>query len=135
MPRGESPNSRKNLKPAWNREQAAECGKLSGIAKRKKKAEEKYSKAIMRNDINKTLGCIISVPPELLAGIKKLGIDIEPRERLSKLMMFNAMLKSFKKGELKPLLDLAEFAGMKEAMKVDLSGEVDSKLEISVSEA
>ena len=128
MPKGSNPNSRKNLRPPFN----SETGRLNAPKAAAARTRNFYDQKMMKKDIEHTLGVEIDVPPELAAAFKKLGIKLEKRERLSKLIMHKALLKCFKGGEMKPLLDLAEFSGFGEAQRVALSGEIDNHVEITI---
>lgn len=104
-------------------------GKKGVIARMKKK----YDRHVMKDDLVGTLGVEIDVPPELYAAMKKLGLEVHKRERLSKLIMHKALLKALKDGNTDQMLRLAEFAGFREALKVDISGKVDERRTVIVN--
>lgn len=134
MPSGSNPNSRKNLRPPFNSVTAREAG-LKTNSKIKTKIR-KYNRLIMHEDIKNTLGVEIEVPQEMYSALLKLGIKVNKRERLSKLIMHKALINAFKKGDVKQVLDLAEFSGLKapqeSKINADVSGQMDNTLKVTI---
>lgn len=124
-----NPNSLANLKKAWTPDVASEMGKKGVVARMKKK----YDRQAMKEDLVGTLGVEIDVPPETYAALKKLGIEVQKKERLSKLIMQKAMLKALKDGNTDQMLRLAEFAGFREAMKLDIAGKGDERRTVIIN--
>lgn len=124
-----NPNSLANLKKAWTPSVASEMGKKGVEARRKKK----YDRQAMKEDLVGTLGVEIDVPPETYAALKKLGLEVHKRERLSKLIMQKALLKSLKDGNTDQMLRLAEFAGFREALKLDVTGKVEERRNVIIN--
>lgn len=124
-----NPNSIANLKKAWTPEIASEMGKKGVVARMKKK----YDRHVMKDDLVGTLGVEIDVPPEIYAALKKLGIEVHKKERLSKLIMQKALLKALKDGNTDQMLRLAEFAGFREALKVDITGKMEERRSVIIN--
>lgn len=124
-----NPNSLANLKKAWTPDVASEMGKKGVVARMKKK----YDRHVMKEDLVGALGAEIEVPPEIYAALKKLGIDVQKKERLSKLIMQKAMLKALKDGSTDQMLRLAEFAGFRDALKVDITGNVNERRNVIIN--
>ena len=102
-------DGRKNLIPVHDHETAVMLGKKSAEARR----EKKNQKAMLLEDIKKTVTERIKVPEPLYQQLKGLGIKITRLERVDKLIFYRALLKALKDGEADRLLKIAEFAGMR----------------------
>ena len=63
----------------------------------------------------------------------KLGIEVHKKERLSKLIMQKALLKALKDGNTDQMLRLAEFAGFREALKVDITGKMEERRSVIIN--
>lgn len=127
--------SLKNLRRITS-EQAREMQKIS-TAKRKQNKEEALTRDTFKQEITRALGMKLLVTPSLRESFRKLGVELDESESVTRLSFRRAVTKAVKDGDIKQILMLAEFAGFSDAaerkQKVELSGKVDSKLEIEVT--
>ena len=127
--------SLKNLRRITS-EQAREMQKIS-TAKRRQNKEEALTRDTFKQEITRALGMKLLVTPALRESFRKLGVELDESESATRLSCRRAVMKAVKDGDIKQILMLAEFAGFSDAaerkQKVELSGKVDSKLEIEVT--
>lgn len=115
-----------NLKPIRTHEQAVALAKKSAEAKKRKAAE----KALLFADMSSTMVDEIDVPGTLYEPLKKFGIDIKRRERISKVLFYRSLLKAIKDGNIDPILKMAEFVGYKEkALSINMNAKVKGTVE------
>jgi hypothetical protein len=69
----------------------------------------------------------IEVPNSLYEPLKKFGIDIKRRERISKVLFYRSLLKAIKDGNIDPILKMAEFVGYKEKAESSMKLKADVK--------
>lgn len=112
-----------NLKPIRTHEQAVALAKKSAEAKKRKAAE----KALLFADMSSTMVDEIEVPNSLYEPLKKFGIDIKRRERISKVLFYRSLLKAIKDGNIEPILKMAEFVGYKEKAESSMQLKADVK--------
>ena len=112
-----------NLKPIRTHEQAVALAKKSAEAKKRKAAE----KALLFADMSSTMVDEIEVPNSLYEPLKKFGIDIKRRERISKVLFYRSLLKAIKDGNIDPILKMAEFVGYKEKAESSMKLKADVK--------
>jgi hypothetical protein len=123
-----------NLKPVRTHEEAVALAKKSAAAKKRKAIE----KALLFADMSSTMVDEINVPDSLYEPLKKFGIDIKRRERISRVLFYRTLLKGIKDGNVEPLLKMAEFVGYKEKvessmqLKAELSGKLDNSLNVHI---
>jgi hypothetical protein len=117
-------------------EQAREMQKLS-TAKRRQNSEEALTRDTFKEEISRALGMRLLVTPALRESFRKLGVELDDSESATRLSFRRAVMKAVKDGDIKQILMLAEFAGFSDVaerkQKVELSGKVDSKLEIEIT--
>ncbi len=110
--------------------------KLS-TAKRRQNSEEALTRDTFKEEISRALGMRLLVTPALRESFRKLGVELDDSESATRLSFRRAVMKAVKDGDIKQILMLAEFAGFSDAaerkQKLELSGKVDSKLEIEVT--
>jgi hypothetical protein len=112
-----------NLKPVRTHEEAVALAKKSAAAKKRKAAE----KALLFADMSSTMVDEIEVPNSLYEPLKKFGIDIKRRERISKVLFYRSLLKAIKDGNIDPILKMAEFVGYKEKAESSMKLKADVK--------
>ena len=121
-----------NLKVIKTHERAVELAKKSAAAKKRKALE----KALLFADMSSTMVDEIDVPDSLYEPLKKFGIDIKRRDRISKVLFYRTLLKGIKDGNVEPLLKMAEFVGYKEkteaSQKIELAGKLDNNLNVHI---
>ena len=121
-----------NLKVIKTHERAVELAKKSAAAKKRKALE----KSLLFADMSSTMVDEIDVPDSLYEPLKKFGIDIKRRERISKVLFYRTLLKGIKDGNVEPLLKMAEFVGYKEkteaSQKIELAGKLDNNLNVHI---
>ena len=93
-------------------EQAREMQKRS-TAKRKQNKEEALTRDTFKQEITRALGMKLLVTPSLRASFRKLGVELDETESVTRLSLRRALTKAIKDGDIRQLLMLAEFAGFR----------------------
>ena len=118
--------------------QAREMQKIS-TAKRRQNREEALTRDKFKQEITRALGMKLLVTPSMRESFRKLGVELDDSESATRLSFRRAVTKAVKDGDIKQILMLAEFAGFSDAaerkQKVELSGQLDTSLEITITEA
>lgn len=103
--------SLKNLRRITS-EQAREMQKIS-TAKRRQNKEEKLTRDTFKQEITRALGMKLLVTPSLRESFRKLGVELDESESVTRLSLRRALMKAVKDGDIRQLLMLAEFAGFR----------------------
>jgi len=106
-----SEKSLKNLRRITP-EQAREMQKLSTARKRQNR-EEALTRDTFKKEITRALGMKLLVTPSLRESFRKLGVELDDSESVTRLSLRRALMKSVKDGDIRQLLMLAEFAGFR----------------------
>ena len=109
--------SLKNLRRITS-EQAREMQKIS-TAKRKQNKEEALTRDTFKKEITRALGMKLLVTPSLRESFRKLGVELDDSESVTRLSLRRALMKSVKDGDIRQLLMLAEFAGFRNDQEED----------------
>ena len=119
MPAKRKPNenSLKNLRRITS-EQAREMQKIS-TAKRKQNKEEALTRDTFKQEITRALGMKLLVTPSLRESFRKLGVELDDSESVTRLSLRRALMKAVKDGDIRQLLMLAEFAGFRNDQEED----------------
>ena len=107
-----SEKSLKNLRPNWTPEQAREMQKKS-TAKRRQNREEALTRDTFKEEITRALGMNLLVTPSLREAFRKLGVELDEYESVTRLSLRRALTKAVKDCDIRQLLMLAEFAGFR----------------------
>ncbi len=103
--------SLKNLRRITS-EQAREMQKIS-TAKRRQNKEEALTRDTFKKEITRALGMKLLVTPSLRESFRKLGVELDESESVTRLSLRRALTKAVKDGDIRQLLMLAEFAGFR----------------------
>ena len=109
--------SLKNLRRITS-EQAREMQKIS-TAKRRQNKEEKLTRDTFKQEITRALGMKLLVTPSLRESFRKLGVELDESESVTRLSLRRALMKAVKDGDIRQLLMLAEFAGFRNDQEED----------------
>jgi hypothetical protein len=92
--------------------------KLS-TAKRRQNKEEKLTRDTFKQEITRALGMKLLVTPSLRESFRKLGVELDESESVTRLSLRRALMKAVKDGDIRQLLMLAEFAGFRNDQEED----------------
>ena len=109
--------SLKNLRRITS-EQAREMQKIS-TAKRRQNKEEALTRDTFKKEITRALGMKLLVTPSLRESFRKLGVELDEAESVTRLSLRRALTKAVKDGDIRQLLMLAEFAGFRNDQEED----------------
>lgn len=109
--------SLKNLRRITS-EQAREMQKIS-TAKRKQNKEESLTRDTFKKEITRALGMKLLVTPSLRESFRKLGVELDETESVTRLSLRRSLMKAVKDGDIRQLLMLAEFAGFRNDQEED----------------
>lgn len=107
--------SLKNLRRITS-EQAREMQKIS-TAKRRQNKEEALTRDTFKQEITRALGMKLLVTQSLRESFRKLGVELDETESVTRLSFRRAVTKAVKDGDIKQILMLAEFAGFRNDME------------------
>lgn len=109
--------SLKNLRRITS-EQAREMQKIS-TAKRRQNKEEALTRDTFKQEITRALGMKLLVTPSLRESFRKLGVELDETESVTRLSLRRSLMKAVKDGDIRQLLMLAEFAGFRNDQEED----------------
>ena len=92
--------------------------KLS-TAKRRQNSEEALTRDTFKKEITRALGMKLLVTPSLRESFRKLGVELDESESVTRLSLRRALTKAIKDGDIRQLLMLAEFAGFRNDQEED----------------
>lgn len=82
-------------------------------AKRRQNKEEALTRDTFKQEITRALGMKLLVTPSLRESFRKLGVELDESESVTRLSLRRALTKAVKDGDIRQLLMLAEFAGFR----------------------
>jgi hypothetical protein len=92
--------------------------KLS-TARRRQNREEALTRDTFKKEITRALGMKLLVTPSLRESFRKLGVELDESESVTRLSLRRALMKAVKDGDIRQLLMLAEFAGFQNDQEED----------------